>query len=88
MGMLEKADLRAVEVVAAPGRFLLHDGQIVGNGLLGMMVFFEAIQLGVIIVAPGFSAQDGLGQQAFTPTAKQTLAVDIFGVNGPQAHKI
>ncbi|GAA1416332.1 hypothetical protein AUR04nite_28350 [Glutamicibacter uratoxydans] len=68
-------DFGRVEVVAALLGFVPDPLQVMADSHQWFGLFFEAHQLRVFGVAPGFTGKDLLRQQRFTPTGNQSFGV-------------
>lgn len=82
----DRADARAVEVVATQFGFRSDRGEImVDRGKRGG-VGAETVQLRVVAVAAGLPAQHCPRKEALAPDCDETLTVEIRRMNAPQSH--
>ena len=79
-------DFGGVEVVAAAGGFVGECGEEGGDGVEGFLLRAEAVELGVVAVAAGFSGEDFLGEECFAPGGDESAGVEVAGVEGPESH--
>ena len=78
-----RSDLFPVETIASVMCFFPDKQEIDRDRRLGPRMPFEPVELGMISVAGGFSEQDFLGQQRFTPKRHESLRIQIFRVQTP-----
>lgn len=81
-----RAELAAVEAVAARQRFGMHRRQVRVDRGQRLGVFTEALQLRVVLVAARLAAQHRTRQQGLAPERDQALRIEVPGVEGPEAH--
>jgi hypothetical protein len=79
-------DFGAVEFIAAPRGFLMDRFEISGHGGHRFSVRAKTDELRMMPVAPGFAAQNFLRQQRLAPERDESFGIEIFRMEGPQAH--
>ena len=80
------ADFRAVEFVAAPGRFLVNGFKKGRNGCGRAWMPLKSVELGMMAVALGLAAKDFLRQQCLAPERDEAFGVEVFRMHGPESH--
>jgi hypothetical protein len=81
-----RANLAAVEGIAAPVRLGMNLGEVSIDGQTRRRLGAEAPQLWMMAISLRSPAQNGLRKQAFAPKGDQTLWIKVTGVKGPEAH--
>jgi len=79
-------DFRAVENVPAARRFGMDGSQVARDRGHRPALRAEAVELRMMPVTAGQSAQNLLRQQALPPQGDQPFGIEIFRVHGPQSH--
>ncbi len=87
-GAFRTPDPGAVEPVSAPLCLIGHRVQVGRDGVRRRGVFPESPELGVIPVTAGLSGKGFPGQQSFAPDRQQPLAVQLPGMERPEAHNV
>src|SRR5690606_29930640 len=80
-------DAGAVEAVPARRRLLGEHFEILPDRVEWIGLRAEALELRMRPVPAGAPGQHRLGQQRLPPAAREALAVEVTGVQGPQAHR-
>ena len=85
-GFAGRSDFPLVEGVAAGLGLGVNGLEVRGDGRQLRRMILESLQLRMVAVAARFSTQYRLRQQRFPPQRDQSLGIEVFRMQGPEAH--
>jgi len=83
-----RSDLALIEAIPTPSRLFMNTSQVRGYGLRRRGRVAEANELGMANVAACLPVENRLCQQRLAPERHQTSAVEVLGVQCPEAHDL
>lgn len=72
-------------MVIATGRFAHHRAEIFSDRRRRRACTFETVELRMVFIAFGFAAQHFLRKQSLAPQRGQSLSIEIFRMERPEA---
>lgn len=78
------ANLRSIERVAAPVRFVGNAGEVLPDQAACST---EALELRMARVSLGLAGEHGLREKTFTPERNEADGIEILRMNGPETHR-
>jgi len=82
----DATDLAAVERITASRRFGMNASQVGTDRRTRRSLAVKTLELRVISIAAGVSAQHGSSQQRFSPQCDKALRIEVSRMQRPESH--